>query len=163
MTSQFRKQNVGSAAIGARLRRLSQRMDAEADQLYVELGVNFRQRWYGPLGLLTENESLSASEIASALSISQSAVSQTRNSLVVAGYIKEEVDPGDGRRRRLLLTDAGFALVRRLQPFWAELNAIAEDLDREAGNVSAALDRLEGALDSCSLADRIAARLKPPQ
>jgi hypothetical protein len=37
----------GGAAIGARLRRLSDRIDREADGLYSALGIDFEQRWFG--------------------------------------------------------------------------------------------------------------------
>ena len=37
----------GGAAIGARLRRLSDRIDREADGLYAAFGIDFEQRWFG--------------------------------------------------------------------------------------------------------------------
>ena len=106
---------AGGAALGARLRRISERIDREAAQLYAELGVKFEQRWYGTLNLLDQFGSLTVGELAEALGISHVSVSQTRDSLHKAGFVETTADPEDARRRMLHLSKKGRALVNRLR------------------------------------------------
>lgn len=142
-------------ALGARLRRLSERIDRDAGRVYAEAGVPFEQRWYGVLNQLVLNGPLSVSDLAQILGIAQASVSQTRQSLEAAGLIRWEKDAADGRRRTLHLTVDGQALVDRLTPLWRRLIAAAEEIDAEAGEAILALDRLDAALDRRSLYERV--------
>jgi DNA-binding MarR family transcriptional regulator len=147
--------SAGPAALGARLRRLSAALDADARRIYAEAGVAFEQRWLGLLDLLSSHGPLTVGELAASLGISHPSVSQSRDSLAKAGLIAWEADEEDGRRRRLRLTAEGEALVRRLRPLWAALDRAAETLDAEAGGVAAALDRLEARLAERGLYERV--------
>jgi len=152
-------QNQGGAAIGARLRRLSERIDADANRIYSQLGVAFEQRWMGVLNQLNLFGPMSVNELAAALAISHPSVSQTRNSLQQAGLITERRDANDGRRRTLHFTPRGRALVQKLQPVWSALADAAHALNAEAGDVVSALTRMEEALARRSLFDRVNACL----
>lgn len=147
--------SLGGAALGGRLRRLSERIDRDANRIYAGLGVDFEQRWHGVLDQLVVFGPMSVNELARALAISHPSVSQTRNSLRRAGLITERVDPADGRRRTLHLTAKGRALVAKLQPVWTSLDKVGVALDSEAGDVVAALNRLEDALNRRSIFDRV--------
>lgn len=147
--------DMGSAALGAWLRRLSDRLDREATRAYESAGVEFEQRWFGTLNQLALHGSLSVGEIAQAMGVSHVAISQTRQSLEKAGLVVTEPDPDDRRSRRLRLTYEGQQLYLRLAPLWEELARVSVELDREAGGVVAALDRLERALDRRSLVQRV--------
>ncbi len=149
----------GGAAIGARLRRLSDRIDREADRLYSDFGIDFEQRWFGVINQLTLVGPLSVGELSALLGISHVAVSQTRTALMERGLVATADDPADARRRVLTLSAAGRRLAKRLAPLWAALNKAAGDLDREADGVVEALARLEAALDERSLAERVRAKL----
>lgn len=153
----------GGAALGARLRRLSERIDREADRVYRDLGVEFEQRWFGLLNALAISGPLSVGEIAEVLGITHAAVSQTRASLQARGLVVADADPADARRRALRLSPAGQALVDRLRPAWDALNTVAEQLNREAGDAVEALERLESALDRQSLAARLRDRAAGPE
>lgn len=153
MTDRTRK--YGPAAIGGRLRRLSESIDEDAGRIYAEFGIKFQQRWVGVLEELSKQGPLSVGKLAETLGIRHSSVSQTRRSLEEAGLIQSEADPGDARSRRLSLSPAGRQLVRKLEPVWDLLNATSVDLDEEAGHVVAALDRLDAALSRQSLYARV--------
>jgi DNA-binding MarR family transcriptional regulator len=148
------------AALGARLRRLSERIDRELAALYAARGEAIEQRWFGTLDLLDKFGPLSVGELAEAMGITHVSVSQTRQSLQDAGLVALEGDPNDRRRRLLQLTPAGRALVDRLRPLWDALSSSARELDAEAGGVVAVLDRLEAALDRASVAARAEPWLK---
>jgi DNA-binding MarR family transcriptional regulator len=149
----------GPAAIGARLRRLSESIDEDAGRIYADLGIDFQQRWVGILEQLHERGAQPVGELAASLGIRHSSVSQTRRSLEEAGLVESQVDPQDGRSRLLRLSAGGKELVRRLQPLWKVLNATSLELDAEADHVIAALDRLDRALERLSLYDRVRQKL----
>jgi MarR family transcriptional regulator, organic hydroperoxide resistance regulator len=149
----------GPAAIGARLRRLSESIDEDAGRIYVDLGIDFQQRWVGILEQLDARGAQSVGELAASLGIRHSSVSQTRRSLEEAGLVESDVDPKDARSRLLRLSAVGRQLVRRLKPLWRVLNATSLELDKEAGRVIAALDRLDRALEQQSLYDRVKQKL----
>ncbi len=145
----------GGAVIAAHFRRLSERLDRDANQVYAQLGVPFEQRWMGVLDLLVRDGPKSVNEIARDLNISHPSVSQTRSSLTASKLLAERADPDDGRRRVLYLTAKGERLVERLKPLWAALEQAGQELNEEAGNIVVLLRRLEAALDRQSILDRV--------
>lgn len=161
MSQPLSPRQASGAAIGARLRRLSDRIDREAAAVYAARGFAFEQRWYGTLSLLDERGPLSVSEIASALNVTHVAVSQVRQSLAAAGLIDTVPDPQDGRRRALTLTAKGLAFVGEIRPLWEALEAVGAQINREADDPAAALDRLERALNRMSIGQRIEALTGP--
>lgn len=154
-TSRGKKRSAGGAVIAAHFRRISERLDRDATQVYAQLGVPFEQRWMGVLDLLVKCGPRSVSEIARDLNISHPSVSQTRSSLIAAKLLAERVDPNDGRRRVLYLTAKGEKVVEKLQPIWVALEEAGRELNEESGNIAALLRKLEAALDRRSIADRV--------
>lgn len=150
---------MGGKALGARLRRLSETIDRDATRAYASVGTRFEQRWFGTLNQLAINGPMTVSELAAALRITHVSVSQARQSLEKNGLIASQEDATDARRRYLVLTAAGTRLVRRLQPLWQAMEAAALEVNAEADNAIAALDRLDEALARRSLFDRIMQRL----
>ena len=146
---------AGGAAIAARLRRLSERLDRDATRLYTAQNIRFEQRWYGVLNQLVLNGPMSIGDIAQALCITHVSVSQASRSLEAAGIIASAASTEDARRRELSLTQKGDALVAQLSPLWLALNRVAEDLNAEAGDVVKLLDRLDDALTQKSLFQRV--------
>ena len=147
---------LGGANIGALLRRLSDRIDRDANRVYAQLGVAFEQRWMGVLDRLARQGPMSVKDLARDLRISHPSVSQTRSSLLAAGLVAERPDPADGRRRILYLTLEGQALVNTLSPVWAALDQVGRALNAEAGDAVPVLAGLEAALDRLSIQDRVA-------
>ncbi len=146
---------LGPSALGARLRRLSERIDEDAGRIYADLGIPFRQQWWGVMEHLYDHGPTSVGHLAAALGISQPSVSQTRRSLEAAGLLHLRADANDGRSRRLDLSRDGRELYLRLSPVWAAMDAVARDLNAETDNVVAALERLDSALARSSLYERI--------
>lgn len=153
---------AGGAAIGARLRRLSAAFDGDVARVYAALGIAFEQRWFGVLNQIALRGPTTVGELAATLRITHVSVSQTRRSLEEAGLLITQPDDHDARRKRLVLTPAGQALVDRLTPLWDVLAAAAMALDAEAGGLAIALDRVDDALARRSLFDRIMDRAKTP-
>jgi DNA-binding MarR family transcriptional regulator len=152
--------SLGGAGIGARLRRLSERIDGDAARVYAALGIEFEQRWFGVLNQIELKGSATVGELASTLRITHVSVSQTRHSLEKAGLIKSKADKADARQRRLELTAAGRRLVGRLKPLWQSFEEASLELTAEAGDLMASLNQLDDALERKSMFDRIMKRMK---
>jgi DNA-binding MarR family transcriptional regulator len=150
---------AGAGALGARLRRLSERFDRETAQIYAAQGIYFEQRWFGILNQIVLNGPMTVGEIAETLCITHVSVSQARRALEGAGLIQILEDKTDARRRPISLSSKGEGLVASLAPLWAALSESAEELDAEAGNLVRLLDRLEDALDEHTLSQRVGARI----
>jgi len=151
--------SAGGAALGARLRRASAAIDADAARIYAALGIDFEQRWFGVLDALAREDALTVSELAAALGVSHAAVSQVRHALEQRRLILSATDPADARRRKLMLSADGSRLVERLAPLWAAFAEAAAELDRDAGGIVQSLDELEAAMARKSLYDRILPRV----
>lgn len=150
----------GGEALGARLRRLSEKIDYDGARIYAAEGVAFEQRWYGVINQLTLGGPMSVGELAAALRITHVSVSQTSRSLEKAGLVASAPDPADARRRRLRLTPEGEALTARMSPLWEAFSRAAAALNVEAGGAVEVLDRLDDALARRSLYERIQDELK---
>lgn len=159
MTMNDYSRTAGGAAIGARLRRLSENLDGDSVRVYASLGIAFEQRWFGVLNQLALKGSASVGELAATLKITHVSVSQTRQSLEKAGIVTSQSDPGDARKKKVMLTAAGRELVDRLRPIWTAFDEAARELNAEADDAVASLNRLEDALQRQSIFDRIMARI----
>ena len=145
----------GAAALGGRLRRLSDRIDREAKALYEKRGVAFEQRWFPVFNCLRSGEPMSVTDLADRLQVSHVSISVTRGALEKEGLVGSRADERDGRRRVLALTDKGMALARQLAPLFDALDKAAIELNAEAGDAIAAIDRLEDALERKPLSRRV--------
>jgi DNA-binding MarR family transcriptional regulator len=150
---------AGGSALGARLRRLSDRIDREASSVYAAQGIAFEQRWFGMIHQLHREGSGGVADLAKSLGVTHAAISQTRKALEANGLIVSTGDPGDARRSVLTLSAKGRRLATKLAPTWAAMNRAAAELNTEAGEVVEALERLERALARRSLKDRVQALL----
>ncbi len=144
----------GNAGVGARLRRLSERIDRESNAVYAHLGLHFEQRWMGVLMLLDERGEMTVGELAEALRITQPSVSQTLRSLQAARIVADKADRRDSRRRIQRLSPKGLQFIEQVRPVWVALMQTAGDLDREGIDLLTPIDRIEKLLDQKSVLER---------
>ncbi|MFZ9394822.1 MAG: MarR family winged helix-turn-helix transcriptional regulator [Erythrobacter sp.] len=142
---------LGGVAIGARLRRLSERVDREAALVYRQQGIEFEQRWFGPLNQLHRYGDMSVGDLARRLGISHAAVSQSVGALRRHGLVEGRADPADARRQTLMLSRKGKSLCEKLAPVWQALEQVSRELDLAAAGISRHLIMLELALAEESL------------
>ena len=69
-------EELGAFAFASRLKRLSDRLKAEATTVYHHQGVDFNDSWFQVGYLLSRKDLMGITEIAKALGISRPAVSQ---------------------------------------------------------------------------------------
>jgi MarR family transcriptional regulator, organic hydroperoxide resistance regulator len=146
--------SLGAAAIGGRLRRLSERIDEDCARIYAESGIEFEQRWLGVIYVLAQSGPQSVGALAAKLGISHASISQSRKSLQKAGLILAEVAKTDARSVRVRLSSAGRRLYSQVVPILEILKRISVEANEEAGQPLAAIERMEQAMNRMSLYDR---------
>lgn len=147
--------SLRGAALGARLRRLSDAIDRDASKTYRLVDVDFEQRWFGVLNQIVVNGPMSVNEIADALCITHVSVSQSRQSLEKAGYVTSRPDKNDGRRKEITLTAQGHDLTEKLKPLWQCLERASAELNEQAGDLVALIDKAEAALEARTIYERV--------
>ena len=148
---------LGAAAVGGRLRRLSERVDEDCARIYAEHGIDFEQRWLSMMYILAFEGPQSVGKIAAMIGISHASVSESRKSLQKAGLIVAKPDEKDARMARLALSPKGRRLFARIRPVMEILMRVSVEANEEAGRPLEALDRMDAALNRQSLYDRFQA------
>ena len=148
---------LGAAAIGGRLRRLSERIDEDCARIYAEHGIDFEQRWLTAMYVLAFEGPQPVGKLAAMIGISHASVSESRKSLQKAGLILAETDAEDARIVHLRLSAKGKNLFERVRPVMEVLMRVSVEANEEAGQPLEALDRMEAALNRQSLYERFLA------
>ena len=91
---------LGLIALGSRMRAVSDRLYATADEVYRHSGLEIQGRWLPLLRILHDRGPLTVGEIAEAIGQTHSAVSQLADKLTDQGWLDVVVDPVDKRHRR---------------------------------------------------------------
>lgn len=150
-------QNLGHLALGSRLKRLSDRIMAAGQEIYARSHVGFEPRWFPLFRLLADRGPMSMSEAATALRLTNAAISQVVRPMTKAKLVVAKKDPRDERKKVLSLTTEGEALLPSLRPLWDDIERAARELTDFAGiDLLAAIDGVEQALDEEGLFERTA-------
>jgi GNAT superfamily N-acetyltransferase/DNA-binding MarR family transcriptional regulator len=153
---------LGELAFASRLRRLSETMMAEGEELYRDLGVEFRPRWFPAFYALSKRSPLAVGELAASLGVSHTAVAKIADEMVRAKLVHVAKNGrGDRRRRLYALGPEGKRALRWLRPIWREIGrAVGELLAESGGDLLSGVDRFEKAFARRSVADRVRERLR---
>lgn len=151
-------QHLGPAALGSRLRRLSEQLTSDATAVYAQYGLNFQPRWFPVFYLVAHQPNLSSNEVAERIGHTHASVSQIVKELVRHGLLSMTPDAHDQRRRRLALTPQGQALLPQLRTQTDDVRRSMETLLADvAPNLWPALEALEQQLRQQPLHHRVAA------
>ena len=146
----------GTMTFASRLKRLGDRLKAEATKLYHSCGVEFNDSWFLVAFALSRKEGLSVNDIAETLGISHAAVSQMYSAMERKGLLTVQGDEKDRRRKLLFLTDDGHAAVEKLEPIWNAVGESTDELLASTGQeVLQAIASIEKALDKKNLFERV--------
>jgi DNA-binding MarR family transcriptional regulator/N-acetylglutamate synthase-like GNAT family acetyltransferase len=149
--------DIGILGLGSRLKRLSELLFRQLDDVYKVEKISFHARNFPLLQLLNENESMSVTELAEVLGQTHPAISQMSKKLQQKGWIYHHVDDADERRRMLSITPAGFELLDKLLPIWQDMQVVLGRLmATSGGNLMGNMDLLERQLAQSSLTERMA-------
>jgi len=155
---------LAELALASRLKRLSETMMGEGEELYRDLGITFRPRWFPAFYALGKRSPLPVGELAAALGVSHTAVAKIADEMLRAGLIRlARNGRGDRRRSLYALSPEGKRTHRRLEPVWREIGrAVSELLGESGGDLLAGIGRFEKAFARRSVVDRVRERLELP-
>lgn len=134
-------------------------MENEIARLYAERGVSVRPRHTMPLIRLGRRGPMTIRELAAAVDVTHSAMSQTIAVLKRDGLVSTR--PGtDARTRVVELTDTARELLPFLEAEWRATEEAIAELDAELPySLARAVRDMEQALRARSFRDRVAERL----
>lgn len=147
---------LGHLALGTRLKRLGERLQAHVQVILDEAKVPVPASHLPPLAALDSGGAMTVGDLSRALGVTQPGVTRMTGALEVAGLVRSGAAEDDGRSRVIVLTPAGRGLLARLKrhtfPFIeaAVREACGDDPDRLLGQLAV----LEDALEELPLAAR---------
>jgi len=162
MTNDFLDE-LGELALGSRLKRLSERLIADAAQVYKHCGHDIQPKWFTLLALLDKKQQVSIVDAAQLLGLTQPAISQFSKELLAKGLVITTLSDTDSRKKFLSLTEQGQLTVLAMQPMWQAVDSAAKQLCNEAGDGFFELvQKFETALSQQSLLQRSIILLEKP-
>lgn len=150
-------ERLGYLALGSRLKRLAERLQADALRLHEEFGYPIQPAHFPLLAALNVHETLTVGEATKMLGVRQPAVTRTFHQLVDLGLVQASPDPLDQRSKHLQLTSAGKQLVDQMQrTLWPHIEQAATDLAMgSTTDFLSYIKRLENGLTQSPLRDRV--------
>lgn len=148
--------SLGLPLLSHRLRRAAEAVLEATGTFLARQGFAAPPRSVSTMLLLAENAPLGITEISARLKLTHPLIIKLVRSLAEAGYVREERDPEDSRRRLISLTPEGArqaALVRRVNRMVAQA---LEQLAAESGaDLFDAVARFERAVAERPLIERM--------
>ena len=142
--------------LGTQLRHLLELLDGAVEQSYLDAGLAYRPRYTPVLRALLAQQPSSIGEIAAHAGITQPAATQTVALMVKEGLLVASAGKLDARQRLISLSEAGRAMLPRLEACWKATAAAAASLDAQLPYpLSAALADAIDALEKQSFGERI--------
>lgn len=151
--------DLGYLALGSRLKRLAERLQADAAKAHAQMGYPMKPAQFPLLAALEAHGPLTVTEAVEATGVSQPAVTRTLGSLIALDIVETERDAADSRLKRIRLTAEGETLLRRMRrELWPRIDAAAAALaEGPPGDLLELITRVEDAMAEQSLEARIAA------
>jgi len=151
----------GVGFLGSRLKRLAERMQADAAEVARSLDLPVQPAQMSLLMTIRLHGPISVGELAQRLQLAQPTVTRALGGL--SDFVESRPMPGDARSRSLALTPAGEALMVRVQTEVLPRiePAAAQLVEGLTGDFMQSLSKVEARLDEASLLARIEAAGAP--
>lgn len=149
-------EEVGTVALGSRLRRLSEGMTADATLIFELYDVGLDPRWFPVFQVLARRGPLTVTQIAQAIGHSHASVSQILSAMRRRRLVLTRRDTGDRRATVVRLSAAGKRLIEPLEAQCDDVRAAVDGLLAEAAHdLWRALADTERLLSERSLLNRV--------
>lgn len=126
--------DLGELALGSRLKRMSERMLADAASVYQYYEIDAQPKWFTLLALLDKKQQATVVEASELLGLSQPALSQFCQQLKAKGLIKVSTGESDSRKKFMQLSKKGKGLVTKMQPVWSAVDLAAKQMCQQYEN-----------------------------
>lgn len=122
-------QDLGHVVLGSRLKRLAERLLADATAILDQAGLAIQPSHLALLAALDRYGPLSIMEAVATVGFSQPAMTRTVAALRDAGLITTDQNPGDARAKQIALTHSGRAILAETKHrVWPKVGAAVSDL-----------------------------------
>jgi len=145
----------GILAISTRLQRLSDQLRKDGLQIYKANGIDFEPKWFPVIYTLHLKPVLSVVEIAVEIGYSHPSTISLLKELEKQKLIRSKKDKTDERKRLILLTEKGKALITDMQPVWNKMVVALTALTDTKNNLMKAIEEVEQQMKSFSFFDRV--------
>ncbi len=147
---------LGYLTLGSRLKRIGERLQAQAEDLLRESGSSLSAAYFPLLAALDRLGQLSVGELSQALGVSQPGVTRMLERLESDELVSSESSASDRRVRQIALSRAGRQLVSRVKrQAWPRIeSAVADACQSLSGPLLTQLAGLEEALAKDTLSSR---------
>lgn len=147
---------TGKMALGSRLRRLSERLTEQAQEVYRLYDIPLEPKWFPVFYMLSQQNSMTITEIATGIGHSHPSVSRIVREMTEAGLIAGQPDKEDARRNPVALTAEGMQIAEKIKDQYKDVErAIDILLDQADHNLWKAMEEWEYLLDQKNLLRRV--------
>ncbi len=119
---------IGKIAIGSRLRMLTEKITADATQLYQLYGVELQPKWFPVFYALSKGEAKTVTVIAKEIGHSHPSVSKIVSEMHKHGLLEERRDESDKRRNVVALSPKGLEMNEKIQYQYQDVNAALDEI-----------------------------------
>jgi len=149
-------ENAGKKAIGSRLRLLSEKITADAAEIYRLYDIDMTPKWFPVFYILSQQGPQSVTAIAREIGYSHVAVSKVVREMVKAGYVAEKSDAQDGRRNVVELSATGRSVDDKIKDQYVDVQRAVEEIsDQATHDLWRAMGEWEYLLNQKSLLRRV--------
>jgi DNA-binding MarR family transcriptional regulator/N-acetylglutamate synthase-like GNAT family acetyltransferase len=151
--------DLGDLFLGSRLKRLAERLQADAAKIIRSAGLPIQPGHFPLLAAIDRYGPLTVGDAAEALGVSQPAVTRTAAALVELGLVDASRGDADQRQKTLALSEAGIAVMARGKRLvWPPVDgAVKQILSGLSGPFLEQIAMLEAELDKAPLEQRVEA------
>ena len=147
---------TGKMAIGSRLRLLTDRITADAADIYRLYGNDFKPKWFPVFFVLADGEAKTVTSIAHEIGHSHPPVSNIVKDMKAHGLIIDNTGHSDGRCNLVRLSKKGIGMVASIRETCDDVDSAVEGVCREAAHdLWRAIDEWERLLTEKSLLQRV--------
>lgn len=147
---------TGKMAIGSRLRMLTDRITADASEIYQLYGVDIKPKWFPVLYALSEGDAKTITAIAKEIGQTHPSVSNIVKEMMAKKLIKTVSDKTDKRRTTITLSAHGRETCGKLAEACEDVTVAVEDVSRTTRNdLWCAIGEWEEQLSQKSLLERV--------
>lgn len=149
----------GVITLGSRMKRLSDLLFQQVQEIYDAHSPNFKASWFATLATIQSEESIDFKTLASKHNVSSSAVSQTIKELEKHDLVK--VTTGlDKRSRLIMLTKNGEDSITKLKPLLSKIEEVLNEMiGGDVDMIIKFMDELENKLRRKTVRERVEVKI----
>lgn len=127
-------EKTGKMAIGSRLRIFTDKITADASQIYKMYGVEIKPKWFPVIFTLSDGEKKTITVIAKEIGHTHPSVSNIVKEMSAMKLVKEIEDKNDKRKNAIALSPKGKRISETVKEICRDVETTIENISRESHN-----------------------------